>query len=92
VRMSDSTCREAMYHFCEDVITVFGKHYLKEINTKYTARLLCIDDSRRFPRMLGCIYDMHSQWKNCSFVLQEKFKGHAERCTVILDVVASHDL
>jgi hypothetical protein len=33
MRMSESTCHEAMYRFCEDVIAVFGKYYLREPNT-----------------------------------------------------------
>jgi hypothetical protein len=28
MRMSESTCHEAMYGFCEDVIAVFGEYYL----------------------------------------------------------------
>jgi hypothetical protein len=51
IRMSESTCHEAMYRFCKDVIAVFGEHYLREPNTDYTARLLSINESRGF---LGC--------------------------------------
>jgi hypothetical protein len=38
--------------FCEDVIAVFGAHYLREPNTNDTARLLSINESRGF---LGCL-------------------------------------
>jgi hypothetical protein len=37
MRMSESTCHEAMYQFCKDVIAVFGKYYLREPNTKDTS-------------------------------------------------------
>jgi hypothetical protein len=45
MRMSESTCHEAMYRFCEDVIAVFGKYYLREPNMDDTARLLSINES-----------------------------------------------
>jgi hypothetical protein len=32
MRMSDSTCHEAMYRFCEDIIAVFGEYYMREPN------------------------------------------------------------
>jgi hypothetical protein len=50
MHMSESTCHEAMHWFCEDVIVVFGKYYLREPNTKDTAGLLSINKSRGFPR------------------------------------------
>jgi hypothetical protein len=52
MRMSKSTCHEAMYRFCEDVIVVFGEYYLREPNMDDTARLLSINESRGF---LGCL-------------------------------------
>jgi hypothetical protein len=59
IRMSESTCHEAMYQFCEAVIAVFDKYYLREPNTDDIARLLSINESRRFPGMLGSIDCMH---------------------------------
>jgi hypothetical protein len=69
--MSESTCHEAMYRFCEDVIVMFGKYYLREPNMDDTARLLSINESRGFSGMLGSIDCMHWQWKNCPFGWQE---------------------
>jgi hypothetical protein len=48
--MSDSTCHEAMYRLC-DIIVVFSKYYMRELNIEDTARLLSINESRGF---LGC--------------------------------------
>jgi hypothetical protein len=90
--MSKSTCHEAMYRFCKDVIAVFGEYYLREPNMDDTARLLSINESRGFPGMLGSIDYMHWQWKKCPFGWQGQFKGHKEECTVILEAVASQDL
>jgi hypothetical protein len=78
-----------MYWFSEDVIAVFGKYYLREPNTRDTAHLFSINESRGFPKMLGSIDCMHWQWNNCPFSWQGQFKGHQEGCTVILEVVAS---
>jgi hypothetical protein len=87
--MSESTCHEDMYWFCEDVIAVFGKYSLREPNMDDTARLLSINESRGFPGMLGSIDCMHWQWKNCPFGWQGQFKGHKEGCTIILEAIAS---
>jgi hypothetical protein len=52
MRMSESTCHEAMYQFCEDVIAVFGEYYLRDSNMDGTACLLSINESTGF---LGCL-------------------------------------
>src|SRR4051812_23315312 len=90
--MSESICHEAIYRFCSAVIAVFGKVYLREPNTEDTVHILTINERRVIPGMFGSIDCMHWQWKNRPFGWQEQFKGHAEGCTVILEVVASQDL
>jgi hypothetical protein len=77
IRMSESTCHEAMYRFCEVVIAVFGEYYLREPNMDDTARLLSINESRGFLGMLDNIDCMHWYWKKCPFG-QGQFKGHKE--------------
>ena len=67
VRMSESTCLEAMYKFCAAVVQVFGTEYLREPNTADMTRLLAINESRGFPGMLGSIDCMHWEWRNCPF-------------------------
>jgi hypothetical protein len=76
--MSESTCHEAMYQFCQAVIVLFGEYYLREPNTDDTARVLSINESRGFRGMLGNIDCMHWQWKNYPFGWHEQFKWHKE--------------
>jgi hypothetical protein len=92
MRMSKSTCIEAMYNFCRAIIAVFGEVYLRQQNLEDTRRLLSINDKRGFHGMLGSIDCMHWEWKNCPFAWQGQYSGHAEGCTVILEAVASQDL
>jgi hypothetical protein len=92
MRMSESTCIEAMYNFCRAIILVFGEVYLREPNLEDTPRLFSINEKRGFPGMLGSIYCMHWEWKNCPFEWQGKYSGHAEGYTVILEAIASQDL
>jgi hypothetical protein len=91
MRMSESTCIEAMYNFCRAIISVFGEVYLREPNLEDTQRLLSINEKRGFPNMLESIDYMHWEWKNCPFAWQGQYSGHAKGCTVILEAVASHD-
>ena len=92
MRMSETTCLESMYKFCEAVVQVFGPEYLREPTVADTQRLLSINESRGWPGMLGSIDCMHWEWKNCPFGWQGHYKGHVGDCTVILEVVASHNL
>jgi hypothetical protein len=65
IRMSESSCLEAMYMFCRAVIAVFGEQYMRQPTAKDTTRLLSINYSRGFPGMFGSIECMHWEWKNC---------------------------
>jgi hypothetical protein len=92
MRMSEYTCHQAMYRFCEDVIAVFGKYYLREPNTKDTAHFLSINECRRFwdagqHRQIDC---MHLAVEELSFwsarTFQRAFGG------VHSHIGGSHDL
>jgi hypothetical protein len=91
IRMSKLSCLKAMYRFCRVVIGVFGEQYLRQPNADDTTRLFSINTSRGFPGMLGSIDCMHWEWKNCPFGWQGTYTDHSKGCTVILEVVASHD-
>jgi hypothetical protein len=59
LRMSESTCIEAMYRFCTAITAMFGEVYLREPTIEDTIRLLSINEKRGFPGMLGSIDCMH---------------------------------
>jgi hypothetical protein len=92
LRMSETTCLESMYKFCKAVIAVSGTVYLREPTVENTARLLSINEGRGFLGMIESIDCMHWEWKNYPFAWQEKYNGHADGCTIILEVVASQNL
>ncbi|XP_051230015.1 uncharacterized protein [Lolium perenne] len=52
IRMSESSCLEAMYRFCRAMIAVFGEQYLRQPNAENIAHQLSINASRGFP---GCL-------------------------------------
>jgi hypothetical protein len=74
LRMSESTCLESMYKFCKAMIAVFGTIYLREPTVEDTARLLSINEERRFLGMIGSIIGsidcMYWEWKNFPFAWQ----------------------
>jgi hypothetical protein len=76
-----------MYQFCEDVIAMFGKYYMREPNTDDTAHLLSINEIRCLPGCLAALTASIGSGKNCPFGWQGQFKGHKDGCTVILKVV-----
>jgi hypothetical protein len=67
MRMSESTCLEAMYRFFHVVVHVFGTQYLRRLNVQDTVRLLSINESRGFSGMVGSIDCMNWEWKSFPF-------------------------
>lgn len=92
VRIAESTALESLRRFVAAVVDIFEDEYLRYPNEADTTRLLALGDQNGFPGNLGSIDYMHWPWKNCSVQLQGQYKGHVDKPTIILEVVASDDL
>ena len=92
VRMGESTVMESLKKFVKAVVSIFSDEYLRSPNNEDIARLLEVGQSLGFPGMLGSIDCMHWKWKNCPAAWKSMYTGHIHESTVILEVVASHDL
>jgi hypothetical protein len=74
------------------MIAVFDDVYLRDPNVSDIAKLLSINETKAFSRMIGSIDCMHWERKNGPFAWQVQYSMHAEGCTIIFEVVASNDL
>ncbi|XP_020171446.1 uncharacterized protein [Aegilops tauschii subsp. strangulata] len=59
LRMSETTCGDAMVRFATVVVEVFGPQYLREPTVADTERLLAILEARGWPGLLGSLDCMH---------------------------------
>jgi hypothetical protein len=58
MRMSESTCIDSMYKFCQAIIEVFNTVYLREPNMEDTQQLLSINKKRGFSGLHGSTQNM----------------------------------
>jgi hypothetical protein len=93
LKIEGTTVMEAMKNFVKCVIDVFGERYLRHPTVEDTERLLKLGERRGFPSMFGSIDCMHWQWERCPNAWKDQFTcGDQKVSTLILEVVASHDL
>ena len=93
VQIGESTAIESLKRFCDDVVGVFEKQYLRKPNKDDIARLLQEGEDRGFPGMLGSLDCMHWHWKNCPTAWHGTHtNGFKKVPTLILEFVASKNL
>jgi hypothetical protein len=92
VRIAESTAMECLKYFCENIISIYGDHHLREPNKE---DIKCLQETNAkcgFPGMLGSIDCMHWQWKNCPTAWAGQYQGKEQVPTVVLEAIASYDL
>ncbi|XP_020997241.1 uncharacterized protein LOC110280507 [Arachis duranensis] len=93
VRIAESTTIECLEKFVEGVISVFEDEYLRKPNLNYLRRLLQMEEGRGFLGMLGSIYCMHWEWKNCPKAWKSMYMNvYHGVATIVLEVVVCSDL
>ncbi|XP_057794960.1 uncharacterized protein LOC131011176 [Salvia miltiorrhiza] len=94
LKVVETTGRLCLKKFCTAVIQAFGAHYLRRPTSADIQRLTQMHEARHgFPRMLGNVDCIHWAWKNCPKAWHDAYtRGDQEEPTLILEVVASHDL
>jgi len=93
LKIGETTSLEAMKYFVEGVIAVFSGRYLRRPTMADAECLLKFGERRGFPGMFGNIDCMHWQWERCPTAWKGQFtRGDQKVPTIILEVVASHDL
>ena len=80
-----------MRRFCDAVVDVFGKTYLRTSNEDDVARLLAQGEACGFPGKLGSVDCTHWVWKNCPKAWYGMYRGKEGSATAILEAVVDFD-
>ncbi|XP_022040286.1 uncharacterized protein LOC110942832 [Helianthus annuus] len=94
LRMSSRMCRESLENFCEGVISLYGRRYLR-MPTAADVPLLYEAHQRihGFPGMLGSLDCTHWEWATYPTAWKgQHHRGDHDGLTLILQAVASQDL
>jgi hypothetical protein len=92
IKIGESTVIKSLRMFVRAVVEVFGGEYLRSPNNYDTARLLSINETRGFPRMLRSVDCMYWEWKNYPSTWHGQYTGHAHGSTIIFEAIALKDL
>jgi hypothetical protein len=92
VRIGESTAREALNHLCAAVINFFRQQYLRAPTPDDITCILSLNEQYGWSGMLGIIDCMHWEWCNCPVSWKGQFTGRGKLPSMILEVVAMHDL
>jgi hypothetical protein len=79
-------------HFCTAIQATFGGYYLRAPTAADITRVLQVGESRGFLGMLGSVYYMQWEWRNCPSAWKGMFTGRDKHSTMILEAVVSYDL
>ena len=92
VRIGESTALECLHNFASDMVTIYGKEWLRPPNVDELKVILSEYEARGFPGCKGSIDGMHWAWKNCPAGWAGQYQGKEGHPTMILEAVASQNL
>jgi hypothetical protein len=92
--MADRTSRECLTYFCDAVIHLYGREFLRRPTSHDIARIKEAHEERHhLPGMLGSLDCTHIEWRSCPRHLRGQYtRGDHKVPTIMIEVVASQDL
>ncbi|KAJ9539051.1 hypothetical protein OSB04_031784 [Centaurea solstitialis] len=93
LQMSETTSRECFTNFCEGIIHLYMRRYLRKPTANDVQLLFALHEQQHgLPGMLGSIDCMHWDWKNCPVAWRGQYhRGDHQGPTTVLEAVASYD-
>jgi hypothetical protein len=73
--MTESTCFETVGRFCQAVVAVFRKDYVRALNEQDNARILAQNAARGFPEVLGSTMLPHLSTSPPQPAREDKWRG-----------------
>ncbi|XP_059664219.1 uncharacterized protein LOC132309994 [Cornus florida] len=92
IKIGESTTIKCLKAFCNAIVAVYAKEYMRPPNEANIARLLEEGKQKRFSGILGSIDCMHWEWKNCLLEWHGTHRGRSGKNTLILKAIPSQDL
>nr|XP_043620035.1 putative nuclease HARBI1 [Erigeron canadensis] len=92
--MADRTSRECLINFCDAVINIYGREFLRRPTSHDIAMIQQAHEARHhLPGMLGSLDCTHVEWRYCLRSLKRQYtRGDHKVPTIIIEAVASQDL
>ena len=94
LEMAQRTSRECLQFFCDAVVELYSRDYLRRPTSHDIARLYEAHEERHhIPGMIGSLDCTHFVWRQCPNELRGQYKrGDHQYPTIMMEAVASHDL
>nr|XP_043637961.1 uncharacterized protein LOC122608958 [Erigeron canadensis] len=94
LHMAARTDRDSLDQFCDAIIKLYGREYLRRPTQHDVARIFHAHEERHhMPGMFGSIDCTHVEWLNCPRHLKGQYTGGDHGVpTIMLEIIASQDL
>ena len=94
LEMAQRTSRECLQFFCDAIIELYARDFLRRPTSHDVACLYEAHEARHhIPGMIGSLDCTHFVWRNCPMELRGQYKrGDHQYPTIMMEAVASQDL